>query len=62
MDMNKMFNGKKLLSRFFRPVDNVVWDLMTGKIGIVGSEGITTIEGTGEDPDFQNEIYCQILM
>jgi hypothetical protein len=49
MDMNKMFNGKKLLSRFFRPVDNVVWDLMTGKIGIVGSEGITTIEGTGED-------------
>jgi len=39
----------KLLSRMFRRADGVVWDLMTGKIGVQTDEGIATLEGTGED-------------
>jgi hypothetical protein len=43
-DMNS-----KLMDRFFRKVDNVVWDLMTGKVGIKTKDGIVTIEGEGDD-------------
>jgi hypothetical protein len=39
---------EKLISRYFQKVDNVVWDLMTGKIGIETKDGIATIEGEGE--------------
>lgn len=39
----------KLMNRFFRRVDGVVWDLFTGKIGVQTDDGITTIEGEGED-------------
>lgn len=39
MNMNKAF-----IDRFFRPVDNMVWDLMSGKIGFKTREGIITIE------------------
>jgi len=39
MNMNKAF-----IDRFFRPVDKMVWDLMSGKIGYKGGEGIVTIE------------------
>lgn len=59
MNMNKMFDGKKLMSRFFRPVDNVVWDLMSGRIGILGREGITTIEGEGEDAQITINLFDQ---
>jgi hypothetical protein len=59
MNMNKMFDGKKLMSRFFRPVDNVVWDLMTGRIGILGRDGITTIEGEGEDAEVTINLFDQ---
>jgi hypothetical protein len=43
--------GKKMMSRFFRPVDNVVWDLMTGKVGIQTPGGIASLDedGTGVD-------------
>ncbi len=34
MDLNKLFNGQKLMDRFFRKVDNVCWDLSTGQIGL----------------------------
>lgn len=37
------FNNK-FIERFFRPVDNVVWDLMSGRVGHKGSDGIITIE------------------
>ena len=39
----------KIMSRMFRRADGVVWDLMTGKIGVQTDEGIATLEGTGED-------------
>jgi hypothetical protein len=41
--------GSKLLDRFFRRADNVVWDLMSGSIGFKTRDGIVTIEGEGED-------------
>ena len=39
----------KMMDRMFRRADGVVWDLMTGKIGVTTDEGIATLEGTGED-------------
>jgi len=50
--MTKMMNMSvdKLMGRMFRQVDSVVWDLMTGKLGVRTRDGeIATIEGTGED-------------
>ena len=56
-----MFNQMqdKLMNRFFRSVDNVVWDLFTGKIGVQTEEGIITLEGTGEDAQIVVNIMDQ---
>ena len=59
MNFNNFFNGQKLINRFFRQVDNVVWDLTTGKVGIVGNEGITSIEGEGEDAQVVINLFDQ---
>lgn len=32
------------MTRFFRPVDSVVWDLMSGRVGFQTGEGICSIE------------------
>jgi hypothetical protein len=39
MNFNKSF-----IDRFFRPVDNMVWDLMSGRIGFKNGTSIMTIE------------------
>lgn len=49
MDMNMNAIGNKLMNRFFRRVDGVVWDLMSGKIGVKSADGISTLEGQGDD-------------
>lgn len=41
--------ANKFMDRMFRKADGVVWDLMTGKIGIQADGGIVTLEGEGED-------------
>lgn len=46
--MNK-FNLSRLTDNMFRRADGVVWDVMSGKIGVVTEEGIATLEGTGDD-------------
>lgn len=48
---NNMFKdmAAKMMGRMFRRVDNAVWDMMTGKIGIQTDDGIATIEGVGDD-------------
>lgn len=39
----------KLMDRFWRKADGVVWDLLTGNIGVKNREGdIVTLEGEGE--------------
>lgn len=41
--------GEKLVNRFFRRVENVVWDLMTGKVGVLNSEDeIAMLDGEGD--------------
>lgn len=54
--------GDKMMNRFFRKVDNVVWDLFTGKIGVQTADGITTIEGTGDDAEVQLNLMDQFGM
>jgi hypothetical protein len=43
--------GKRLISRFFRPVKGVVWDLVSGKVGVRTESGIVTLEGEGESAE-----------
>lgn len=44
-----MPGANKFMDRLFRKADGVVWDLMTGRVGIKGQEGIATLEGEGDD-------------
>lgn len=60
MGMGNM--GEKMMSRFFRKVDNVVWDLMTGKIGVATADGITSISGEGEDAQIEINMLDQFGM
>lgn len=51
-NFNNLLNGmggNKLLDRFFRKADNVVWDLMSGRLGFRTREGIVTLDGEGDD-------------
>lgn len=49
LNMNNMFNADAIMRRFFRRVDNVVWDMSTGKPGVATPEGIATCVGAGDD-------------
>lgn len=62
MNMNMGAMGNKMMNRYFRKVDGVVWDMMTGKIGVVSSEGITTISGEGEDAQVEINLMDQFGM
>lgn len=46
---DKMFSKEALMNRFFRKIEDAVWDLQSGKIGLATKEGIATIDGTGDD-------------
>ena len=62
--MNSMMGGmgEKMMNRFFRKIDNVKWDLFTGRIGVATSEGIVTIEGEGEDAQIVLNLMDQFGM
>lgn len=49
--------GNKLLDRMFRKADGVVWDLMTGKIGIQTDDGIASLEGEGDDARVNQNLF-----
>ena len=51
--------GNKLMNRFFRRVDGVVWDLMSGKIGVKSTDGIATLEGVGDDAQVSINMFDQ---
>lgn len=57
MNLNKAF-----IDRFFRPVDNMVWDIMSGKIGFKGREGIVTIELNGLNEDKTEAADAQVTI
>lgn len=52
----------KFMERLFRKADNVVWDLMSGRIGVRTDEGIATIEGTGEDAQININMFDEFGM
>jgi hypothetical protein len=45
--LDNLFNRDTLMNSFFRKVDDTVWDLSTGKIGMKTKEGIATL-GDGD--------------
>lgn len=57
----KNFNNK-LMDRFFKRVNGVVWDLMTGKVGIEGPEGISSLEGEGDEAQVNLNVMEQFGM
>lgn len=54
--------SEKLMNRFFRRVDGVVWDLMTGRVGIQTADGVQTLDGQGEDATVVTNILDQFSM
>lgn len=42
-------NSSRFMDKMFRKADGVVWDLMSGKIGVMTEDGIATLDGEGED-------------
>lgn len=59
MEMNMGNIGNRLMNRFFRRVDGVVWDLMTGRLGVTCSDGIATLEGEGDDAQVTINMFDQ---
>lgn len=62
--MNAManFGGDKFMDRLFRKAPGVVWDMMTGKVGIKTSEGIATFSGEGDDAQIDINLFDQFGM
>lgn len=44
--MNLFNSNSRFLDRFFKRVDNLVWDITTGKLGVQSADGIITLELT----------------
>lgn len=59
MNMNINNVGNKLMNRFFRRVDGVVWDLMSGRIGVKTRDGIATLEGDGDNAQININMFDQ---
>jgi len=54
--------GDRMMNRFFRKVDGLVWDLFTGRVGVKTPEGITTIEGTGDNAQLVINLFDEFGM
>lgn len=52
-----MPGADKFMNRMFRKADGVVWDLMTGKIGVYTDDGIATLEGEGDDARVTTNLF-----
>jgi hypothetical protein len=58
-----MPGGNKFMDRMFRKADGVVWDMMTGRVGIqTKDDGIATLEGTGDDAQINLNLLDQFGM
>lgn len=56
--MNDNF-GKKMIDKLFRKVDDCVWDLMTGKIGVKVADNIVMLEGEGDDAQIVENPFAE---
>ena len=55
--------GDKMLARMFQPVKDVVWDISTGKMGILGKNGsIFSMVGEGEDAQVVENLFSEFGM
>lgn len=52
----------KMMDRMFRKAEGVVWDLMTGKVGILADDGIATLTGKGDDAQIEINMFDQFGM
>ena len=57
-----MPGANKFMDRLFRKADGVVWDLMSGNIGIKTAEGIATLTGEGEEAQININLLDQFGM
>ena len=52
--------GDKMLARMFQPVKDVVWDISTGKMGILGkNNSIYSIQGDGENAQVVENMFSE---
>ena len=55
--------GDKMLARMFQPVKDVVWDISTGKMGILGKNGsIFSLVGEGENAQVVENMFSEFGM
>lgn len=45
---NKAFNTNAIMNKFFKPVNNMVWDLMTGSTGFKMGANIVSVDSDGQ--------------
>lgn len=62
--MNKfgLPGGDKFMDRIFRRAPGVVWDMMSGKVGVQTKEGIATFAGEGDDAQVEINLFDQFGM
>ena len=55
--------GDKMMARMFQPVKDVVWDLSTGKMGILGkNNSIFSLQGDGETAQVVENMFSEFGM
>ena len=66
MTSNNLFGNmpgaNKFMDRLFRKADGVVWDLMSGNVGIKTADGIATLTGEGDDAQINVNLLDQFGM
>lgn len=54
--------ANKIMDRLFRRAEGVVWDLMSGRVGIKTADGIATLDGDGKDAQININLLDQFGM
>lgn len=60
--LSTMMGGDKIMNRIFRKADGVVWDMMSGKVGVSTKDGIATFSGQGDDAEVEINMFDQFGM
>jgi hypothetical protein len=54
-NINQLFNPNRMMDRLFRKVENVAWDLMTGRVAVATKDGLVGLEMTEVDDGAGNK-------
>jgi hypothetical protein len=57
-----MPGANKFMDRLFKKADGIVWDLMSGRVGIQTKDGIATLEGEGDEAQINVNLLDQFGM